>query len=96
MVEIVVYFDIAGGVSGTASIPETESSTVLALGLVSFLISQIVSPVRLAYRRQEAERLAYRRQEAERLSLKVRFWNAKSRFGSGFFGIWSELRGSNS
>ena len=68
-------FGIAGGVSGTASIPETESSAVLALGLVSFLISQIVSPVRLAYRRQEAERL----------SLKVRFWNAKSRFGSGFF-----------
>jgi hypothetical protein len=51
-----VLFDIADRVSGTASIPETGSGAVLVLGLVCFLISQIVSPVRLAYRRHEAER----------------------------------------
>jgi hypothetical protein len=51
-----VLFDIADCVSGTASVPETEISAVLVLGLVCFSVLQILSPVRLAYRRQEAVR----------------------------------------
>ena len=55
-VGIGVLLDIADCVSGTASVPETRSGAVLVLGLVCFLISQIASPVRLAYRRRRAVR----------------------------------------
>ena len=92
MVEVgtVAHFSIAGPTPVRRAYRSRSAVLVLGLGVLLGIAGS--TPVRLAYR----SRKAYRRRSLELCSVGFWFWNAKSRFSSGFFGIWSELRGSNS